>query len=236
MSRKLLALNVALAALAATAGLRARSAWLEAQKRAGVIVGLPLRPAPAPPYAPEPAPPPAMAADYIEVAQQMLFSPDRNPNVIVEVTAPKPMPPLPVLYGVMNLGDGMMAIMSSGEERHKEVHPGQKIGEFQLVSVDRERLVLEWEGKQLTKKLSELVAHSESPAAPAPPASGAPPEAPPQRVAAAVANAGPGEDVGGGIRKCVEGDNSPAGTVIDGMKKIMTQTPFGIICRWESIK
>jgi hypothetical protein len=233
MSRKLLALNLALAVLAVTAGFQARSAWLETQKRAGVIVGLPLKPAPAPPYSPEPAAPQAVAADYVEVAQQMIFSSDRNPNVVVEVEAPKPMPPLPVLYGVMNLGDGMMAMMSeTAGGGHREVHSGQKIGEFRMVSVDRETIVLDWEGKQITKKLSELTARAETPPSP----NSAPAQVPAQRVVTPVANAGPGEDVGGGVRKCVDGDTSPAGSVVDGMKKIVTQTPFGAICRWESVK
>ncbi len=51
---------------------------------------------------------PITAANYMETVQMMLFSRDRNPNVILDPPPPPPpppqMPPLPVAYGVMDLG------------------------------------------------------------------------------------------------------------------------------------
>ena len=47
----------------------------------------------------------------------------------------------------------------------------------------------------------------------------------------------PGADVpSGGVKPCVAGDNQPAGTVVAGYKKVVSQTPFGSTCRWESAK
>ena len=52
-----------------------------------------------------PPPPPASSSAYVEVAQKLLLSPDRNPDVIIDVVAPKPMPPLPRAYGAINFGE-----------------------------------------------------------------------------------------------------------------------------------
>lgn len=43
----------------------------------------------------------------------------------------------------------------------------------------------------------------------------------------------PGADVGQGYRSCVPGDNSPSGTIVDGYRKVMTKSPFGVSCGWE---
>jgi hypothetical protein len=42
--------------------------------------------------------------------------------------------------------------------------------------------------------------------------------------------------IGEGSKACVPGDNSPAGTVADGYKKVIEATPFGNACRWIAIK
>jgi mannose-6-phosphate isomerase-like protein (cupin superfamily) len=45
-----------------------------------------------------------------------------------------------------------------------------------------------------------------------------------------------GADTGGGYRACLPGENSPAGTVVDGHKKVVAVTPFGTSCAWEKIE
>ena len=45
--------------------------------------------------------------------------------------------------------------------------------------------------------------------------------------------ASPGDDIGGGVRACRKGDDSPAGTQKDGWKKVLLSTPMGSTCRWE---
>jgi hypothetical protein len=46
----------------------------------------------------------------------------------------------------------------------------------------------------------------------------------------------PGADVGQGYRGCVPGDNSPAGTIVDGYRKVMSILPFGVSCGWEKVQ
>jgi mannose-6-phosphate isomerase-like protein (cupin superfamily) len=66
------------------------------------------------------------------------------------------------------------------------------------------------------------------------------PEASPETAATgSTANertARPGTDVGDGYRSCVAGDNSPSGTIVDGYRKLMSTSPFGVSCGWEKIR
>jgi len=116
MSRKLIALDLALLALLVWAGLGLRSIWMAAKLREAEE----LRKKPAPvavsPLAPLPPSPAVVPSKYKEIADKFLLSKDRNPDVPVEPPPPpppeKPMPPLPVYHGLMNLGDGPMAFLS----------------------------------------------------------------------------------------------------------------------------
>ena len=46
----------------------------------------------------------------------------------------------------------------------------------------------------------------------------------------------PGVDIGAGLHACQPGDTSPPGTIAQGMRKLVTKTPFGDTCRWELLK
>jgi len=48
--------------------------------------------------------------------------------------------------------------------------------------------------------------------------------------------AGIGEEISGGVRQCLPGDNSPAGTVLNGYQKRLISSMFGSVCRWEPVK
>jgi hypothetical protein len=177
----------------------------------------------------------------LQVAQQMVFSRDRNPDVILDPPAPppppKPMPPFPVAYGVMNLGGGPTAILSekAGAEHHG-YRAGEKIGEFKLVALNNHEIVLEWEGKYVKKTIEELADRrpivqekpAEAPQAAAPAAT---------QITSVAEPKGPGTtDMGKSSRACVPGDTSPPGTVQNGLKKVVSKTPFGESCRWEPEK
>ncbi len=45
-----------------------------------------------------------------------------------------------------------------------------------------------------------------------------------------------GADWGSGFRACVAGDTSPAGTILDGYKKVISHTMMGQNCHWEQVK
>jgi hypothetical protein len=238
VKRKLLLANLALLALVTAGAVHLRREWTEARAREQAVLEKRIQPAPPPRTVAPATTEPVKAAGYNDIAQKMLFSKDRNPVVVVEPPpAPKviPMPALPLFHGVVNLGDGPMAIMSVGPKGpHRDYQPGDKVGEFKLVAVNNEELVLEWEGKTITKKVDEILDRSTA-AAPAPgPVAAAAAAAPPRPVTPAPAE--PGPDLNGGIKACQPGDSSPAGTVADGMRKVIRQTPFGPRCYWESAK
>lgn len=239
MRRRLILLDLLLLALVFGAGWRLRQNWREARRREQTVLRQAVRPLPPPPTAPLPPVEPVTAAGYNEVAQKMLFAPDRNPTVVVEAPKPKPMPPLPVAHGVMDLGDGPVVILSEKSDAdHRAFRPGDKIGEFKVLAVTSEEIAFEWEGKEVKKRLEEL---REKKPTEGPAASVVAYErgASPTRAATSVTTTnvqGPGVDAGGGVRGCLPGDTSPPGTVVDGLRKIVTETPFGKVCRWEAVK
>jgi len=235
-------LNLLLAAVLALLAVQIRREWQSAQARERAFLGKTLSPTPARPLAPFVKPSPLMASNYAAVAEKNLFSQDRNSNVIVDPPPPvqeKPLPPFPVARGVM-LWDGVpptvvLSEKSGGAQRG--YHPGDTIGEWTIVSIDNQYVTFEWDGKQFQKRLDELLdktlVASEAPAASAPTAVPTNLTPPPVQSLSPKA-AGPGVDIGGNMRGCVAGDSSPAGTIVDGMKKVVSATPFGSVCRWES--
>jgi hypothetical protein len=244
LRKKLLLLDLVLVALVALAATQLRDKWLGARKREQVVLGQKLKQLPPPPYAPLAAVQPATAIAYAEIAEKDLFAGDRNPTVVREVVPlpPKPMPGLPVFYGAMDLGDGPLAMMSAKPgEMQREVRYGDKIGEFVLVALDRENIVLEWDGKKISKKTSELSPKETAQNTAAAPAGRAVAD---NAGAASTQNAGsrpgaaaaPGAETSPGTRACVPGDDSPNGTVKDGWRKVSVKTPFGTMCRWEAVK
>ncbi|MGH9721534.1 MAG: hypothetical protein ACRD8O_15095, partial [Bryobacteraceae bacterium] len=96
MKRKLILLNLALIAAIAAVGWRLRQDRLvrDAHQRAVIELRVPTPP---PPPTPPPAPSPAVtASSYVDIAQKMLWTRDRNPQVVVEPPPPpKPPPAIP---------------------------------------------------------------------------------------------------------------------------------------------
>ena len=75
---------------------------------------------------------------------------------------PKPMPPLPVLHGVMYLGESPTAILSGGKASPQQVgvRPGETFGDFKLVDVSNDEIALEWDGQVINKKVDEMMVQS----------------------------------------------------------------------------
>jgi hypothetical protein len=237
VKRKLLLANLALLALSVAGGVHLRREWTEARDREQAVLRKRIQPAPPPPLAPMPVTEPVKPAGYNDIAQKMLFSKDRNPTVVIELPPPPkpvPMPALPLFHGVVDFGDGPIAIMSEGPKGpHRDYQPGDKVGAFKLVAVNNEELVLEWEGQTITKKVDEILDRTTPPPSPGQAAAAKPaPLAP----LVATAPAAPGGDLSPGVKACQPGDTSPAGTVADGMRKVIKPSPFGSRCYWESEK
>ena len=246
MNRKIWLLNIALLALIGSLVWLLRVKWLEsrAQERAFLSQAPPLRALLAPP--PPPPLAPVAPSDYNQVAQQMLFARDRNPNVVVQPPPPPPPPPpmpaLPAYYGQMAIGEPVVLLAAGQGAEQKSYRMGEKIGAFKVVSFDRDSITFEWDGKAVVRKVAELApkeaAPAAAPAAPGP-ASGTPTTSiisPPPPAAASTKPPAPGTDMGAGFRGCVMGDNSPAGTIADGYKKVISQGLMGAACYWEKVK
>lgn len=188
---------------------------------------------------PAPKPDAAQPVKYADVATKDLFSKDRNPNVIIEppkIEAPKPMPPLPLVYGVLGLPSGTKAIMSEKKgDSSRPVKTGDTIGEFKIVSLDTKNIVFDWDGKQISKNIDDLIDRSTQAAASAAPAVAAAAAAAGAKPAAPL---GPGKaEPGGTDRPCVSGEKAPNGTVVDGYKISFVESPFGRInCHWSPVK
>jgi hypothetical protein len=239
LKNKLLLLNAVLLVAIGAGVWRLREAWLAARTREEAVLHRRVTP-PSPGSVPAgPRIEPVLATSYADIAEKMLFAKDRNPTVVVEVKPepPKPMPKLPALYGVMNLLDGTTAIMSEKPEmKHVGVRPGDKIGEFTLVAVNRDEITFSWDGKEVTRKIDDMIDRA-GPVQPAP--GGIMQRSKPVTVVAPQSQApqprgepAPGVEVAKGIRACQPGDASPAGTVTEGYRKLVTPTPFGDSCRW----
>ena len=241
MSRRLLLLDVVLAAVVVWAGVQFRRQWIagKAHEAAKLPVRIPVLPAPQ--FTPLPGQAPVLPSTYADIAKKMLFDRSRDSTVVIETPPPpppKPMPPLPVYHGMMNIGpDGPMAIMSaSASAAHEAIHPGEMIGPFKLVTVDPEGLTLEWEGKTIRKTADELSARAGGPAPAADSSAAGRTAAPAATPPPAPAKSGPGEDTGRGFRVCAMNDGNADGAVVDGYRKVVYSTPFGQSCRYEPAK
>jgi hypothetical protein len=247
---KFIALNTLLLLALVASVWQARSSWTQAQTKRQNNLSVKVKPIPAPPMTPAPKPDAVPATKYADVATKDLFSKDRNPTVVIDppkIEAPKPMPPLPVVYGVLGLPSGTKAIMSEKPGvASRSVHAGDTIGEFKIAALDPQNVTFDWDGKQISRKIEDLIDRSNGPGA-ADAQSGA---GQPGRVAVSAAPAaptppqnngqpvpaGPGKDTGGGSRACVSGDTSPSGTVVNGFRKNSTPTPFGALCTWTAVQ
>jgi len=245
---KLIVLNVLLVLALETVVWQARNSWNQAQVKRQNNLSVKVKPLPAPPVTPAAKPDAALATKYADVATKDLFSKDRNPTVVIDppkIEAPKIMPPLPVVYGVLGLPSGTKAIMSEkAGVASRAVHAGDKVGEFKIASLDPQTVVFDWDGKQISRKLEDLIDRSNGPGA-----AGAAPAVVPGGVSAAPTApapqpsnngqptpAGPGRDTGGGVKACVPSDTSPSGTVVNGYRKNSVPTPFGPTCNWVPVQ
>jgi hypothetical protein len=239
VKRRLLLANLALLILAGVVTLNLRRQWIDADAREQAVLQQRIKPVPAPPLPALHAAEPVKAAGYIDIAQKMLFSKDRNPTVVIEPPPPpppKPMPALPLFHGIVDLGEGAVAIMSENAKApHRDYQPGDSVGPFKLVAVSNEAIVLEWDGHTITKSPEEMLDHTiPAPSNSGQVASNTPPPTAPAKVAPPE-KPGPGLDLGRGVRACQPGDTSPEGAVIDGMRKVIKPSPFGAKCYWEAV-
>jgi len=235
--------------LLSAAGWEMRQRWLQAREREKALLAQTVPDAPTPTVPQIPPVTPVPAANYLEVAQNMVFSKERNPNVVVEEKPPEPVPSFPIVYGTFDLGDGPSVFMSDkAGAPQKTYRVGDPVGPFRITDLSRTAVTLEWKDKKFEKTLAELkpkpteqektpqVAVAAPPAEP-PKAQGVTSDEGLKEVQKEMSKDGlPGVNVGAQARMCSPGGTAPAGTVQGGYRKVVTATPFGQSCRWEPVR
>ena len=236
----MIALNLVLLVCVAGVAWKGKENWDAFQATRNATLHVQLKPAAIPPIAAVPKPETASAIKYGEVAQKNLFSKDRNPQVVIEAPPPpekpKPMPKLPVVYGVMGLPSGVKAVMAEQTGAGTSVvKVGDTVGEFKVMALNTKQVTFDWNGKSVTKGIDELLDRSGPATAPQTGAAAAGPQLTPLAPASKpdpLKGVEIGDGIGPSVKACKAGDASPAGSVVDGYKKVVEATPFGPACRW----
>lgn len=251
MRSKIVWLNLALLGLAALLvwQLRLKRQESAAQERAALLKGGRRQAVLAPPAAPPVHP--VAPAEYIDTVQKMLFSKDRNPNVIVDVpppapppAPPPPMPALPFYYGQVRFGGPpVIELRAATAKEQKGYEAGDKIGDFTVVAFDADTVTFLWNDQQVVRKVSDLKPKDTPGQQPQQAAAPARAPAPSSGLIAIGASdsassipAVVGPDNGGGFYGCQPGDTTPSGTVVNGYQKTSSQGLMGASCRWERVK
>jgi hypothetical protein len=196
-----------------------------------------------------PLPKAQVISEYNEVVQKDLFARDRSSNVTIAIErdppAPPspPMPPLPVYFGTMFIGDPVI-VLEFPKGTQKNYHAGEKVGAVRLVSFDSEIVVFDWDGKKVERTVAQL-RDGASDAAYSGAAASATTTMKTAALRSNLTSTSPepsdrstlttklGMDTGVGVRLCLTGETSPAGTVIDGYRKRKVNGAFGPTCSWE---
>ena len=242
MNRKILALNIALALLAIYAGYCLEQEYAAKRAREREAVQMRFKASPQIQFPPQPVPPPVLPAAYLPIAQKLLLDRSRNPDMPpppppTPPPTPPPViiPPLPGFHGEMNL-DGPTALLSTGNSGPQAIHPGEMIGPFKLIDVNKTDIVFEWNGQLIKKSVDEILVKAAAPQAvaasngnAAAPPMAAPTPPPVQKPL------GPGAPNQFGVSPCQPNDSTPEGTVQNGLRKTMRATPFGSACVWEPV-
>ncbi|MFI5174825.1 MAG: hypothetical protein ACHQKY_08215 [Terriglobia bacterium] len=97
----------------------------------------------------------ALRKNYMVIASRNLLSPDRNDQIAQEDVA-RPRPPKPVLFGVINLSEAKLAMMSSpGTRDFRSLKVGDKIGEYTLTRILSNKVELKWENETVETTTEE---------------------------------------------------------------------------------
>ena len=88
-----------------------------------------------------------------DIVAKHLFSPDRN-NTIAKDEKHEPPPPVPVVFGTMNLGGKYEALMAEGGQPTKtgfhRVKNGERVGGYTVVEIGDEKVVVDFQGQKTT--------------------------------------------------------------------------------------
>jgi len=191
-------------------------------------------------FSPKAGSSPGLVPNYATIVDNHLFSADRT-NVIppeASAEASKAAIPKPILMGTLQLDKDEFALMVSDTQRdntdYKRLKVGESLDGYTLVKILDQKVMMQAEGKDVEVRLNEpskMVAREIPSAASKTPAStgqvtsvgSGPPAAPSARNEAVASQAVPKGAI-------------PAGTVVNGRRKILVPSPFGMMESWEEVK
>jgi hypothetical protein len=88
-----------------------------------------------------------------EIVAKNLFSVDRNNDVSLEQKK-GPAPPVPVVFGTMNLGGKYEALMTEGGTNVRpsvhRVKDGEEVGGYKVVDITDEKVIVDFQGEKTT--------------------------------------------------------------------------------------
>lgn len=259
MKRKLLLLNLALLALLLAGGFEFHRRVEQARSRYGILQRFDAAKQ-APPFPSPQAADRVRQAEYLPIVDRLLFYQDRNAIVEVEAPVEKVVerPALPVLSGVMNFGEGPIALMAdTPRAAPRPVEVGEKVGEYTFLGFSGDKLKLAWQGEQFEVSQDRLAAEldssprttsrsatvSSNPSGTAARRSAAnrrqairtetkaqQPPAETRKTLGGRYNIGP--EIRSGVLRADPKDTSPAGTEYEGYRKVVNPTPFGNQSWW----
>lgn len=174
---------------------------------------------------------------FVQIVDRNLFSPLRGSKPPQADEAVKT-PPLPLLFGTMDLGEGRFALMApvtQGPPVSKRVMPGEEIGEWKLVSVDTATVVVEWRDTKTTLEITEPSRRSGTFEKTAGPAVR---PAPVTAVGSGAGSYGAARTSGvpaGSPAAAASPPDVPVGAIVGGKRKVIVQSPFGPKIGWEDV-
>lgn len=182
-----------------------------------------------------------------EIVAQNLFFPDRN-SELVQPAKPKTAPPLPVVFGTLNLGQHYEALMAEaatgapgGSRAFRRVKTGERLGDYIIVEIRDNQVVIEFEGEKTTldvyqsansvprpsSSAREAAAPVVQTAGSTPPQSSPSSQPPPQSAPPATSSeSATGAQPDPYTRVTIEGNR----------RKVERQTPFGTQVWYEEIR
>jgi hypothetical protein len=183
---------------------------------------------------------PAVVANYAAIVDNDLFSSDRTNVIPLEapVEASKAAAPKPILMGTLQLDEDEFALMVSDAQRdntnYKRLKVGESLDGYTLVKILDQKVMMKVEGKEVEVRLNEpskMVAREISPAASKAPGT-----------AGQVTTVGSGPPATASARSGTTASQEvpkgavPPGTVVNGRRKILVPSPFGMMESWEEVK
>jgi hypothetical protein len=239
MKKNLILINLVLLAVSVVLAQKLRSDWARFQIENNLAHLKPVKGATAPgsPSADQPV----GVTNYSTIVDKHLFAQDRN-NIIPPEPPPeehaKKLGPKPLLMGIMDLGEEQFAWMVSSDPKedkdYRKVKVGESLGEYKLVEILDQKVRMNADGEDIEVRLNEpskVVARDTGPVATGPSDS--------HRVTS-IGDAGTHSTTAGAPASAGSGhtrpEDVPAGTIVNGRKKVVVPSPFGPMTSWVEVK